>query len=157
VQAAVAWGRHQTSFAAGLAAAVIALVALCLALLWGVKKRVPPVAKEVSEPTAKESDPLAFLVSYALPLVAAKDEAASLLGLSAFAIVLGVSLWQLQVFHVNPLLAIFGYKFFRATSGGAEVLLISRARVMAGGRRSVIRVSDYLWLDCESPGALYGA
>ncbi len=87
---------------------IVLLVAVCLLLLYGVSSRTA-VRKNIAGPSPKETEPLAFLVSYALPLVAAKEAApGTLLGLLAFALVMGVALWQLHVFHVNPLLAVFG-------------------------------------------------
>jgi hypothetical protein len=79
------------------------------------------------------SEPLAFLVPYALPLVAAKDGDASGFALGAFAFIMGVALWQLQVFHVNPLLALFGYKFYGAKSDGCAVLILSRTKPLPSG------------------------
>jgi len=149
VQAAVAAGRREAGLAVALVVAVVALVAVCLALLWGAARVATPVPKKVAEPTAKDSEPLAFLVAYALPLVSAKEgSSASLLGLGAFALVMGAALWQLQVFHVNPVLALFGYKFFGAKSEGASVLVVSRSRVLAAGELPVIRLTESLWLYC---------
>src|SRR5262249_60213977 len=98
---------------------------------------------------AKDSEPLAFLVAYALPLVSAREGSiASLLGLGAFSLVMGAALWQLQVFHVNPVLALFGYKFFAAQSDGASGLVLSRKRRLSGGELPVIRLTESLWLYC---------
>jgi len=121
-------------------------VLVCLLLLYGVGGRTP-VPKNIADPSPKETEPLAFLVSYALPLVAAKEEAAAtLLGLVAFAFLMGVALWQLQVFHVNPLLAVFGYRFYAAKSDGTPVLVLARRVTPVTGVARVVRISDYLWL-----------
>jgi hypothetical protein len=147
VQAAVDFDRGHSERGRVLAILVVLLVAIALGLLYGVARYGHPVPKEVKEAAIKESEPLAFFVSYALPLVAAKEGAASAWGIAVFSIILGVVLWQLRAFHVNPLVAIFGYKFFSAkTDGGATVLILTRGRLLPGGTLRVIRVSDYLWL-----------
>jgi hypothetical protein len=146
VEAAVAIDRSEYRLAIVLFATVIALVALCLGLLAGVRRFTPPVPKEVTDAEPKVSEPLAFLVSYALPMIASTTGQAHLLPLGAFALVMGIALWQLQVFHVNPLLAIFGYKFFGAKSGGIRVLVLTRREVLPNGNLSVFRMSDFFWL-----------
>jgi hypothetical protein len=148
VQAAVAVGRRQGCVAAVLAIAVAALVAACLALLWGAARAMAPVPKKVGDLTAMDSEPLAFLVAYALPLASPEVSGANLLGLGAFALVMGAVLWQLRIFHVNPVLALFGYRFFAAKSDGASVLVLSRRRLIAGGELPVIRLTESLWLYC---------
>jgi hypothetical protein len=163
VQAAVEAGRaiaaarakeacdEQVRVAIMLVAAVVLLVLVCLLLLKGVERSNAPVPKNLSEPATKDGEPLAFLASYALPLVAAKDGGlATTCALAAFALVMVAALWQLQVFHVNPLLAVLGYRFFAAKSDGMPVLVLTRRTVLPGGRVSVIRVSEYLWLLCDS-------
>jgi hypothetical protein len=150
VQAAVEAGGRRFYPAFLFLGTVVLLVALCLFLLSGVRRYAAPVPKKVSDPAAKESEPLAFFVSYALPLIAGKDGSpATLVGLGAFALIMGMVLWQLQVFHVNPLLALFGYKFFGARSDGMPVLVLTRNRTLAGGDLSVIRMSETLWLLCD--------
>ena len=147
VEAAVAFDRCQRRLALGLAAATVVLVLLCVALLWGLRKRVAEVPKEIKDPEPKESEPLAFFVAYALPLVSAKQDAGSLWGLGAFALVMAIAIWQQQLFHVNPLLAILGFHFSEAkTAEGAPVTIISRTKLLAPGTLHVIRLSDSLWL-----------
>lgn len=147
VEAAVAFDRRQRRLAVSLAAATVLLVVLCVGLLWGLRKRVADVPKEIKDPSPKESEPLAFLVAYALPLVSAKLDSGSLWGLGAFALVMALAVWQQQLFHVNPLLAILGFRFSEAkTDEGAPVTIIARTKLLAPGAVRVIRLSDSLWV-----------
>jgi hypothetical protein len=147
VQGAVEIGEKQYRNALLLLSAVILLVLVCLGVLWGVRQYDNAVPKRVTDPAPKETEPLAFLVSYALPLIAAKEgSTATVLGLVAFMLVMALAVWQLQVFHVNPLLAIFGYKFFSAKSEGMPVLLLTRQPTLTTGVVRAVRVSEYLWL-----------
>lgn len=152
VQAGVEFERGHYEAATLLVALVAFLVLLCIALIEGVKRYTAPVPKSVRDPDSKSSEALAFLVSYALPLVAAKQGEGSVFGLVAFACVTGLVLLQLQVFHVNPLLAAFGYKFFEVKSGGARALVISREHTLASGDLPVVRISDYVWLHRRDAG-----
>jgi hypothetical protein len=128
-------------------ALVVFLVTGCLLLLWWVRRRIPPVPLLIANVATKEAEPLAFLVAYALPLATSPDKG-SPTGIAVFAAVMALVLWQQQIFHVNPLLAMLGFHFFSATSNaGASVLVVSRSRVLGSGVLSVVRLSDYLWLD----------
>jgi hypothetical protein len=152
VYAAVLAGDRKWSAAGLIFAASASLVIVCFLLLWGAKKTSRPVPLAVTNLASKEGDSLAFIVSYALPLVAAQS-AGSPAGLAAFTVVMGLALWQQQVFHVNPLLAMARFHFFSATNDAeATILLLTRNKVVAKGDLKVVRLSEYLWLDCSDHG-----
>lgn len=147
--ASLAWLR-QWCDAALLGGATAGLVLICVALLGLARSRLSPVPKDVSEIATKESEPLAFLVAYALPLVAAKPVDNNAGGLLAFMIIMGIVLWQGQIFHVNPLLAALGYHFYSGKAhDGAPVLILTKRKTLPSGTLRVIRLSGYLWLYSE--------
>lgn len=127
-----------------LGAVLLALV--CAGLLAGVRKWNAPAVLELASPSLKESEPLGFFIAYALPLLGG-SHAGNWLGLATFACLLGLLVWQQQLFHMNPLLALFGFHFFSAKNDrSGSVLVIARQKTLAAGRASVIELSDYLWL-----------
>ena len=151
VQGAVEWeSGDRTLWRASVAGAILLLIA-CIALVRGAGARVAPTPKKIETPSAKASEPLAFLVAYALPLVTAGNQQNSRLGLIAFATMMGLVVWQEQLFQINPLLAILGYKFFSAkVENDAHILILTRKRVLASGVLPLVQISDYLWLDTET-------
>jgi hypothetical protein len=147
VQAAVEFGSGARAAGYAYLAGALLLLAIYRGLWWGVRKWNTPVRMEVSAPSFKESEPLGFLVAYALPLVG-RPHAGSLPGLCVFAVLMGLVVWQQQLFYVNPLLALLGFHFFSAKNDrGAQILIIARTKVLSSGLLSVIVLSDYLWLD----------
>ncbi len=147
VQAAVLCGDKKWLQGAWFLGVALVLAITCLALLAGVQARKPARRMEFKDLASKESEPLAFLVAYALPLVAAPK--GSIAGLVVFGILMGVVMWQQQIFHVNPLLAATGYHFFSAKNdSGGPVLLLTREKAPREGILSVVKLSDYLWLQC---------
>jgi hypothetical protein len=158
VQAAVEFGRGAREAGSGYLFGSLLLVLVCRGLWWGVRKWNAPVRMEVSAPSFKDSEPLGFLVAYALPLVG-QPHPGSLPGLGVFAVLMGLVVWQQQLFHVNPLLAALGFHFFSAKNDrGAQILIIARKKVLSGGLLSVIQLSDYLWLDSgEVPEQIHGS
>jgi hypothetical protein len=150
VQGAVEWDSgNKTLWIAASALAVI-LVVWSVALLRGVASSVAPVPKKIETPNAQTSAPIGFLVAYALPLVTTGSLPSSRLGLIAFAVMMGLVVWQEQLFQINPLLAILGYKFFSAkVENDAHILILTRKRVLGSGVMNLVQISDYLWLDAE--------
>lgn len=152
VQGAVEWGAGNRTLWIAAAAAAVILVAWALALLNGVSTSVAAIPKKIETPSAKANEPLGFLVAYALPLVTTGSEPSSRLGLLAFAIMMGLVVWQEQLFQINPLLAILGYKFFSAkVENDAHILILTRKRVLGSGVMPLVPISDYLWLDAAKP------
>ena len=146
VEAAVQFGSGASRTGLWYLLGAIALVLLCAGLLAGVRTWNAPVVLELSGPSLKESEPLGFFVAYALPLLGG-SHAGNWLGLVTFAALMGLMVWQQQLFYMNPLLALFGFHFFSAKNDRTgSVLVLARAKALAPGRASVIELSDYLWL-----------
>jgi hypothetical protein len=151
VQGAVEWESGDKKLWIGAMGCALILLVWCVALLRGVASSVASIPKKIEMPSAKTSEPLAFLVAYALPLVSTGSEAASRLGLIAFATLMGLVVWQEQLFQINPLLAMLGYKFFSAkVENDAHILILTRKRVLGSGVLPLVQISDYLWLDTET-------
>ena len=130
------------------------LLLLCLGLLRLSRKGTSPNDRAIEEPQERDGDSLAFLVAYALPLaVANADSTPSRLGVIAFVFILTMLVWQQQLFHVNPLLACFGYHFYTAKSdAGSKVLVLSQSKTLIAGNLPTILLSPYLWLHCPKTG-----
>ena len=128
------------------------LVLACLAVLRAAALRGEREQVAVSRSKSVDREVLAFLVSYALPLVSSKHTESSAIAFWAFLAILAAVLYQAELVHVNPLLGILGYRFYEvAREDGDTALLITRSRATAGATRTVIRLSSRLWL--ESPRA----
>jgi hypothetical protein len=157
VESAIALEHCQYLFAGLLFASVILLTLGCHWLLNGVRK-ISPVPKIVTDPSPKDAEALAFLVAYALPLVVTKTQRDSVYGLCAFTCIMGLVVWQQQVFHVNPMLALLGYHFFGVKSeGGAPALVIADRKVLDSGVLSVVQISEYVWLYCAHIPGKHGS
>lgn len=140
---------------AGIVAGMsVILVTVCWGLLFAARRASAPVPKSIAEVSAKDGESLGFLVAYALPIIALKSPTFVVSwGLLAFTLIMGIAIWQQQVFHVNPLLALLGYHFFAARNdGGAQVLILTRNKLLEPSELQVVRLSDYLWLEHRTPG-----
>jgi hypothetical protein len=147
------WGAaqwHKSVWNAGLAFALTVLLVLaCASLLAvaGARLQIEPVATKNVKRVDKEA--LAFLVTYALPLIAASDSPLKqLLPLGAFIFVVALVVMQLQLLHVNPLLAVFGYHFYEFEDGeGETAMLVTKSRGITSADSIVARrLGPSLWL-----------
>ncbi len=146
VEAAVQLGGGTSRLAVVYLLGALLLALVCVGLLFGVRTWNAPALLEVISPSLKESEPLGFFVAYALPLLGG-SHSGSAIGLVTFASLMGLMVWQQQLFYMNPLLALFGFHFFSAKNDrGGSVLVIARQKALPGGRATVIELSDYLWL-----------
>jgi hypothetical protein len=139
------------SLACVLAAGVLLL--LCKRVLGYIESNVPEETLFVEEVEIKDSDVLAFLVAYALPLVAGdKSEAMNLWGLGTFFLLAAIVVAESNLLHVNPLLGMLGYHFFNVkTSAGNTYLLITRQDTIPPGKAiAVAKVTSTLFLDKKS-------
>ncbi len=124
------------------------LVAACVAVLRAAATQGELERVQVARSRNVDKEVLAFLVSYALPLVSPKHPGSSAVALWAFVIIVAVVLYQAELVHVNPLLGILGYRFYEVTrEDGDAALLVTRSRIGAGAAKSVVRLSDRLWLE----------
>jgi hypothetical protein len=128
------------------------LVLACVGVLRAAAARGEREQLQVSRAKNVDREVLAFLVSYALPLVSPKHAESSAYAFWALVAILAAVLYQAELVHVNPLLGILGYRFYEvARDDGDTALLITRSRAGLGATRTVIRLSSRLWL--ESPHA----
>lgn len=124
------------------------LVAACLSLIRVAATRLERESVEVDAAKSMDRDVLSFLVSYALPLIWPQQEKGSLVALGVFVGLVAVLLYQTGLVNVNPLLGLVGYRFFEIhPTTGETVVLVSRRRAAIIGRKSVVRLSNNVWLE----------
>jgi len=133
-------------------AIALLLLAACLAVMRVATTRGERHSVRVSKAKNVDKEVLAFLVSYALPLISPVQAANNVIAFWGFMAIVGIVLYQAELVHVNPLLGILGYRFFEVDQeDGSTTLLITRAKTRTGEMRNVIELSRGLWL--ESPHA----
>lgn len=108
-----------------LVAAAALLVVLCLLVLAFLRSPRGPerVAVEVCSVSPKDSDYVAFLVAYLLPILQGRMLATNFWAVATFALVAFVVLLRANVVHVNPLLGLLGYHFYEVESSAKLKLL----------------------------------
>jgi hypothetical protein len=146
VWAAATYHLRPLDAAAAVAVAVL-LVVICLRILAVARRglQVEPVG--IKKATRLDKEALAFLVTYALPLIAQGDDRTNLAALGVFVVVVGLVLVQLQILHVNPLLGMFGFHFYEIErADGDSALVVSRSRHLPDVAAQGQRLGPALWL-----------
>jgi hypothetical protein len=127
-----------------------ALLGACLFVLRVASRKGERQQVRVTRSQNVDKDVLAFLVSYALPLVAPAQGGEVSPAFWGFIALVAVVLYQAELVHVNPLLGMIGYRFYEVPRDGkSAALLVTRFSATTGDTRSIVKLSDSLWL--ESP------
>lgn len=130
-------------FAGGL---VLALLGVYVVRRAAVDGQEEPAMITKSKPVNKEA--LAFFITYSLPLLVNSDKAPNFLAIAVFIAFVAVILLQMELLHVNPLLGLFGYKFFEVSPSSNETaLLITKNRSAEQRAMKIVRLSLYVWVE----------
>lgn len=131
-------------------AVAAALTLACVAVLNVAAKRGERLELPTTDRHNVDKDVLAFLVSYALPLVAPGHEAPPTFAFWGFIALVAVVLYQAELVHVNPLLGILGYRFYEVPRQGRDpALLIAKTHHGGLAATHMIRLSETLWLEAR--------
>lgn len=145
VYAVTIWDENRRLSGLGLAITLL-LVLVCLGLLKLVRRKGAAETYEVKSIVHKDSQLLAFLVAYVLPLVTAEQDALDHAALVTFIIIVTLVLYRSDIVHVNPLLGLLGFHFFEVqTSDGVTRLLVTARRgPVRPGRIRAVALSSFM-------------
>jgi len=114
--------------------AILAGCLLALVLLWLVFRSVARLQArpvEVSEVRRADESVLGFTSSYIVPVVVAlfSDDIASLVATIALVLLLVVIYVRAGLYHLNPTLAVVGFRLYEVTAtSGAVTMVLSKSR-----------------------------
>jgi hypothetical protein len=142
------------SFGPGWPTALCILLALLgpilAAIVFAAARRLAPQSLRVESAQARDADALAYVATYLVPFAAIAARTARERGaLVLFVGLIAVLYVRAELFYVNPLLAIVGYRLFQVTTpSGSSIALLSKRRFLRSGTTlSARRLSDYVYLE----------
>lgn len=140
--AIAAWGRGALPWV--LLGVAAGLVVVCLLLLRQAKTRLERLPITLTAIETADHEVLAFILAYLLPLLTGAAAPWQTSTGVAAAIVIALVVFQSGLTHVNPLLGILGWRFFKVTTAdGCRYLLITRADLgRARHATAFVRVSS---------------
>jgi hypothetical protein len=144
------------SFGRGLPSLICAVAAalgfaMPMLLRFGAA-RLQPQPLHVDTAQIRDGDTLAYIATYLVPFAAiAAPTARERIALGVFFAVLAVLYVRNELFYVNPMLALFGYRLFQGSSPtGASVVLLSHRRFLKSGTElSARRLSGYVYWEAK--------
>lgn len=146
VWAAASYQLRLTEALAAVAISIL-LVGICVGILTAAKRELQEEPVGIKKATRMDKEALAFLVTYALPLIARSEDQTNFVALAVFVVVVGLVLVQLQILHVNPLLGILGFHFYEIErADGDSALVVSRSRLLPDAETQGHRLGPSLWL-----------
>jgi hypothetical protein len=115
-------------------------------------RRLAPQPLEVATAQVRDGDALAYIATYLVPFSAitattARERAA----LAVFVLLIAVLYIRAELFYVNPLLALAGYRLFQVvTPAGGSVVLLSRRRFLRADTVQLARrISDFVYWEVQ--------
>jgi hypothetical protein len=110
--------------------------------------RLPQEPLHVATTQIRDGDALAYVATYLVPFAAvslstARDRGA----LGLFVLLLAILYVRNELFYINPLLGLVGYRLFQVvTPANASVVLLTRRGFLAAGAPvPARRLGDYVW------------
>lgn len=105
---------------------------------------------EILNISSKQSDPLAFLASYFVPLVSFQLSIPSHeIVLVLLFIIIGVMYVKGGLFHMNPTLLLLGFKMYEVEyakdGGNNHVVVISKSSLVKGDSIKHIKLTNEIW------------
>jgi hypothetical protein len=128
-----------------LCAAVAAVSVLALWVVWTLVGRSAGNWLVLVASRNRDSDVMAFFVTYVVPFAAAQDaNGRTRIALAVFAVVIAALYVRSAIFYVHPLLLLCGYHVFEATTeAGIPITLVTRQRYL--------RQRDTVWTTLIAP------
>ena len=145
VYALVAALEGECWWAVGIGAAGLVMVGLALGLLRSFKNHLEPVPLKFSSAEVADRETIGLLVFYLLPLLKTSFvnmEWVIIVPMVAIFLALALTGYN---FHFNPILALFGWKFYKVgTPEGITYLLITKRRLQrVADTLNVGRLTNY--------------
>jgi hypothetical protein len=106
---------------------------LALGLLWWVLgAQLQPEQGQFEASRSKDSDVMAYVVTYVVPFAAVTDRGddSTRLALAVFAGLIAVLYIRSAVYYVHPLLLLVGIHVYEATRHGVPVVVLTRQRYL---------------------------
>jgi hypothetical protein len=129
-------------------AALAVLGVALLPLLWLTNRRTSAQPLTIAKASPRDGDVLAYIASYLVPFAStAAHTVHEKIAIAIFIGLIGVLYVRTEMFYVNPLLALAGFRVYAVeTPRGTPVVLLCRRRFIAPSTSiEAVRISDYIW------------
>lgn len=128
--------------------AVLSVIALCTMWLT-MRTRLATDNVTFTDARSRDSDVMAYVVTYVVPFAAATtDDLSTRWGLALFATIIAVLYIRSAVFYVHPLLLLAGIHVFEASRNGVPVVVLTRQRHLRQDcSLSVVSLSHNVYLE----------
>lgn len=121
-------------------------------LLLAATRKVHPQAVKVGNARSRTGDVLAYVATYLVPFAAmSASTAREREALGLFVLLVAVLYVRSEMFFVNPLLALFGFRLFDVeTPSGTPVVVVCRRRFLPNGTDlKARRLGEYVYWEVD--------
>lgn len=134
-----------------LIVATVLLTLICYFVIVAAKTQLGRISFTVSQVKSADSETVGFVLVYLLPLINTTDVAINTPVLIFVLCLFGVVVWTTNAYHFNPLLGLFGFHFYEATSSQNVVFLLISQRDIRRTKQisEVVQLTEYIVLDTK--------
>lgn len=129
---------------------MLALFMLPNAILFYLIKRVrlfQPIKEKTDSFINKNSDVMNYIVTYLIPFLSFNfDKLNQTIAFTILILVLAIVYIHSNIFYINPILIIFGYKIYEIND---KFIVITKFKVKRNGRLKLYRIHDKLYVGDE--------
>jgi hypothetical protein len=127
----------------------VLLCGLCLLLLHAARTQLQTTSITVTSVKTADTEIVGFVIAYLLPLVTVDGQGVDMDVLAFVLVLLLLVVWATHAYHVNPLLALFGYHFYEITDGGDVTHILITRRTLRDSKHitKTVQLTEYMLLD----------
>lgn len=132
----------------GISIALTAVGVMVLPVTLVRARKLAPQPLKADTTQVRDGDALAYIATYIVPFAATTATTARERGaLGLFVLLIAIIYVRSELFYINPLLALAGYRLFEVvTPSGASVVLVTHRRFLASGSCVMARrLGDYVY------------
>ncbi len=127
----IAYQKNQYILSASLILIALILAAACAVTLKIVQEKSYRESIKITSFRPADKEVSGYFVSYLIPLMGATSEFFTLSTAIFFGFLFFIFIWASKSFYTNPLLSVFGYKFYEINlSTGNTLLLITKRSIL---------------------------
>ncbi len=136
----------------------ILLIISCWLLLTYAEKEMQTVEVTITEFEENDKEVLAFLIAYLLPFLTMKESAIEgniIMGIYILFIIF-ISLSHANMFHFNPIMGFFGYRFYKVKSadGISKTLISKKELTRLGVKLQTVQLSTHIYLHVKDQNVI---
>ena len=138
-------------FACIVSGSTIALFVLCIIIIKIFIKKLDIIQFDIEEIESKDGSVASSIITYLLPLITITFTEINWIAFGGLIIVMALLLFGTRVVLLNPILYLFGYKYYsiKAKSGAKYTLISKQIKFNKNNKKIMVEIFDDIYIELE--------